>query len=150
MDIYTYYTFEDPERILTYSGSRLHTCHESLLHQAKFGVRTGSVAVLNTSRSMIAIHRRVPSAVWRTCFARPRRHCHFSFSSSVPKELYGKTSQRRETTFGGRVNLGTAALSLVFICKDDWRTHVASVTTSRGFRNRRLISPQTRTNVAII
>lgn len=96
-------------RSRTYShvASRGYTCHESLLHQAKFGAGTGSVAVLNTStRSMIAIHRRVSSAVWRTCFVRPRRLLSF-LSPPDPEEHYGpdgKTSENARQLLVVRVN----------------------------------------------
>lgn len=131
-------------RACSHVAGRGYTCHESSLASGKFGARTGSVAVLNTSRSMIAIHRGASSAVWRTCFARTETPLSFLSSRSAETlRSRRKNVTECETTFWwfASNSIGTAAH--FYATKTDARirdrtSHLSQ--GSRGFRSWQMIS----------
>lgn len=131
-------------RTCSHVADRGYTCHEFSLASGDFGPRTGSVVVLNTSRSMIAIHQSLVCGLAHV-FCETETPLSFlsSRSAGTLTETDGKTSRSTGTAFWWFASILRPLSFRSFLC-NDWRIHsrphVTSVAGSHGFRSRRLIS----------
>lgn len=103
-------------RTCSHVADRGYTCHEFSLASGDFGPRTGSVVVLNTSCSMIAIHQSLVCGLAHV-FRETETPLSFFFSRSAGTltETDGKTSRSTGTVFWWFAFFTAALFSLIFM-----------------------------------